>query len=130
MGWRSGCWGACWRGCSHGSSTTLASLAAPENTWDPLAREKRAGFAAAVALYPGCRTTLGAGRADGTGTYRSVAPLLILIAEKDDWTPATRCVKLAGFTQATEHPVAIMVYPGAHHSFDSDRPVRCVAPPG
>jgi dienelactone hydrolase len=27
----------------------------------------------------------------------------------------------------TEHPVEIVVYPGAHHSFDSDRPVRFVA---
>ncbi|HMH76514.1 MAG TPA: dienelactone hydrolase family protein, partial [Candidatus Udaeobacter sp.] len=38
-------------GGSHGGSTTLASMAAPQNTWDLLAREKRAGFAAAVALY-------------------------------------------------------------------------------
>ncbi len=61
-------------GGSHGGSTTLASMAAPENAWDPLAREKRAGFAAAVALYPGCGTTLGAWRADGTGTYHAAAP--------------------------------------------------------
>ena len=104
-------------GGSHGGSTTLASMAAPEHAWDLLAREKRAGFAAAVALYPGC----------GTGTYRPVAPVLILIGEKDDWTPAAPCVKLAASTRATEHPVAITVYPGAHHSFDSDRPVRFVA---
>jgi dienelactone hydrolase len=114
-------------GGSHGGSTTLASMAAPENTWDLLAHEKRTGFAAAVALYPSCRIALGAWRGDGTGTYRSVAPLLILIGEKDDWTPAAPCVKLAASTRATEHPVAITVYPGAHHSFDSDRPVRFVA---
>ena len=36
-------------------------------------------------------------------------------------------MKLAAATRATEHPVTIMVYPGAHHSFDSDRPVRFVA---
>lgn len=114
-------------GGSHGGSTTLASMAAPQNAWDLLAREKRAGFAAALALYPSCGVSLGTWRADGTGTYRSVAPLLILIGEKDDWTPAAPCVKLAAFTRATEHPVAITVYPGAHHSFDSDRPVRFVA---
>jgi acetyl esterase/lipase len=62
----------------------------------------------------------------GTGTYHSVAPLLILIGEKDDWTPAAPCVKLAASTRATEHPVTIMIYPGAHHSFDSDRPARFV----
>jgi dienelactone hydrolase len=114
-------------GGSHGGSTTLASMAAPEHARDLLAREKPAGFAAAVALYPGCRTTLGTWRADGTGTYRSVAPLLILIGEKDDWTPAAACMKLAASTRAAEHPVAITVYTGAHHSFDSDRPVRFVA---
>jgi dienelactone hydrolase len=114
-------------GGSHGGSTTLASVAVPQNAWDLLAREKRAGFAAAVALYPSCGVSLGTWRADGAGTYRSVAPLLILIGEKDDWTPAAPCVKLAASTRATEHPVAITVYPGAHHSFDSDRPVRFVA---
>ena len=114
-------------GGSHGGSTTLAAMAAPEHTWDLLAREKRAGFGAAVALYPGCGTTLGAWRADGTGIYRAAAPVLILIGEKDDWTPAAPCVKLAASSQSTEHPVTITVYPGAHHSFDSDRPVRFVA---
>lgn len=114
-------------GGSHGGSTTLASMAAAQNASDPLAREKGAGFAAAVALYPSCGITLGTWRADGTGTYRSVAPLLILIGEKDDWTPAAPCVKLAASTRVTEQPVAITVYPGAHHSFDSDRPVRFVA---
>jgi dienelactone hydrolase len=114
-------------GGSHGGSATLASMAAPRNAGDPLAREKCAGFAAGVALYPGCGVTLGTWRADGTGTYRSVAPLLILIGEKDDWTPAAPCLKLAASTRVTEHPGAITVYPGAHHSFDSDRPVRFVA---
>ena len=109
-------------GGSHGGSTTLASMAAPESTREPLAREKSAGFAAEVALYTSCGTTLGT-----TGTYRPVAPILILIGEKDDWTPAEACVKLAASTRASEYPVAITVYPGAHHSFDSDRPVRFVA---
>jgi dienelactone hydrolase len=114
-------------GGSHGGSTTLAAMAAPEHAWEALAREKRAGFAAAVALYPGCRVGLGAWRADTTGTYRPVAPLLILIGEKDDWTPALPCVTLAASVRPPDPPVTITVYPGAHHSFDSDRPVRFVA---
>ena len=114
-------------GGSHGGSTTLAVMAAPESLQEPLAAEKRAGFAAAVALYPGCRVTLGSWRPDGTGTYQAVAPLLILVGEKDDWTPAAPCVALARSSQATPHPVEIVVYPGAYHSFDSDRPVRFVA---
>lgn len=109
-------------GGSHGGSTTLAALAAP-----PPGRDGRAGFAAAVALYPGCGASYGGWRGNGTGTYRPAAPLLILIGEKDDWTPAPICVKLAASTRGTAHPVTIRVYPGAHHSFDSDRPVRFVA---
>jgi dienelactone hydrolase len=114
-------------GGSHGGSTTLAVMAAPESGGESPAQDRRGGFAAAVALYPGCRAALGSWRSDGSGTYRAVAPLLILIGEKDDWTPAAPCVELARSSRATPHPVDIVVYPGAHHSFDSDRPVRYVA---
>jgi dienelactone hydrolase len=114
-------------GGSHGGSTTLAALAAPRPGPDGLAAEKRMGFAAAVALYPACGATLEARRADGSGPYRAVAPVLILIGDQDDWTPAAPCLELAASTRGSEHPVAITVYPGAHHSFDSDRPVRFLA---
>ena len=114
-------------GGSHGGSTTLAVMAAPESNGESLAQDRRGGFAGAVALYPGCRAALGSWRRDGSGTYRAVAPLLILIGEKDDWTPAAPCVELTRSSRATQHPVDIVVYPGAHHSFDSDRPVRYVA---
>lgn len=114
-------------GGSHGGTTTLYSMVAPESAWEPLARERREGFAAAVALYPGCGVNLGGWRADGTGTYRSVAPLLILIGDADDWTPAEPCRKLAESTRGATPPVDITIYAGAHHSFDSDRPVRYVA---
>jgi dienelactone hydrolase len=110
-------------GGSHGGSTTLLSMLAPDSESDSLAREKRAGFRAAVALYPRCGTRLG-GRAE---SYRPVAPLLILIGEKDDWTPAEACQRLAAGARAAGYPVTITVYPDAHHSFDSDRPLRFVA---
>jgi len=109
-------------GGSHGGSTTLAAMIAPASDTAPLAKEKRAGFAAAVALYPRCAMPRGASTA-----YKPVAPLLILIGEKDDWTPAEPCRKLADAAQAAGHPVAIKIYPGAHHSFDSSNPVRYVS---
>jgi len=112
-------------GGSHGGSTTLASMLAPESDSDLLARDKRAGFAAAVALYPGCVPSRRGWSA--RGLYRPVAPLLILIGEKDDWTPAEPCRKLTEAAQQAGYPVTIKVYPGAYHSFDSDRPVRYVA---
>jgi dienelactone hydrolase len=58
---------------------------------------------------------------------RPVAPVLILIGEKDDWTPAAPCRKLTDAAQEAGYPVTIKVYPRAHHSFDSDKPVRYVA---
>jgi len=85
-------------GGSHGGSTTLGTMAAPENDQSPQARERLVGFGAAVALYPGCAALIGRG-------YRPVAPVLILIGEKDDWTPAEPCRVLAEAAQRAGHPV-------------------------
>jgi dienelactone hydrolase len=114
-------------GGSHGGLATLASMAAPESDAEALARDRRVGFAAAVALYPGCASRLGSWRANLSGVYRPVAPVLILVGEKDDWTPAEPCRKLAEGARSAGYPVAIKVYPGAHHSFDSHNPVIYVA---
>ena len=122
-------------GGSHGGSTTLASMVAAEQDSEPLAREKRAGFTAAVALYPGCAARMGDWRVvrqggaggpitDYVGVYKPVAPLLILIGENDDWTPAEPCRKLTEISRQAGYPVAIKVYPGAYHGFDSNNPVR------
>ena len=113
-------------GGSHGGSTTLATMVAPQSALEPFAQEKRAGFAAAIALYPGCGFRYGDWRPGTAGVYKSAAPLLILVGEKDDWTPAEPCRQLAGRSRDAGYPVAIKVYPGAHHSFDSDRPMRYV----
>ncbi len=112
-------------GGSHGGSTTLASMLFPEDEADPLAQAKRAGFAAAVALYPSCAPAPRVWR-NASGVYRPIAPLLILIGEKDDWTPAAPCQQLAEAAQRAGYPVTIKIYPGGHHSFDSPNPVRYV----
>jgi dienelactone hydrolase len=112
-------------GGSHGGSTTLTSMIVPESDTDLLATERRAGFAAAVALYPGCvasRRTW-----SNPGVYRPAAPLLILIGDKDDWTPAEPCRRLSEAAQQAGYPVTIKIYPGAYHLFDSNAPVRFVA---
>jgi dienelactone hydrolase len=112
-------------GGSHGGSTTLTSMIAPESDADLLATERRAGFAAAVALYPGCVASRRTWR--NPGVYRPVAPLLILIGEKDDWTPAEPCRRLTEAARQAGYPVTIKIYPGAYHAFDSHYPVRYVA---
>ena len=124
-------------GGSHGGWATLAAMFVPVDADNPLAQAKRNGFAAAVALYPGCTARYGAwstanANAPGagvryTGVYQPIAPLLILAGEKDDWTPAEPCRHLAEGSRAAGCPVDIKIYPGAHHSFDNDRPTRYVA---
>jgi dienelactone hydrolase len=112
-------------GGSHGGSATLATIVdIAEN-----ARPDGAQFAAAVALYPGCGRSMGGwsvARANGghdivgySGVFKPLAPLLILIGERDDWTPAEPCRKLVAAAQAAGYPVEIVVYPGVQHSFDS-----------
>jgi dienelactone hydrolase len=113
-------------GGSHGGSTTLASMLAPESDAAPLAAEKRAGFAAGIALYPSCAPSTRTWRSP-TGVYRPIAPLLILVGEKDDWTPAQPCQALTDAARRAGYPVSVKIYPGAHHSFDSPYPIRFVA---
>jgi dienelactone hydrolase len=114
-------------GGSHGGSTTLATVVERDGN--------AGGFAAAIALYPGCGVNYGdwhASRSAGrtgptvafTGTYKPTAPLLILIGENDDWTPAAYCRSLAEAAQHAGYPVALKVYPGALHSFDSNSKVK------
>lgn len=121
-------------GFSHGGWTTLATLSeriAGDGRWTG---SKRPGFAAAVAFYPPCGPHYGEwrGERDGrfgpltryVGVYRPLAPLLILIGGADDWTPAAPCQELTARSRAAGYPVDLVVYPGAHHGFDSDAPVR------
>jgi dienelactone hydrolase len=84
-------------GWSHGGMTTLQALY----------KERAVPFRAAIAFYPSCRRIL-----------RGLnAPLLILIGEADDWTPADRCVSMMPKEEGSS--VALKVYPGAFHGFDT-----------
>ena len=124
-------------GGSHGGATTLMvdSITPPTPA---SATPSAGGFAAAIALYPGCGARYGnwnVRRASGDhgkvveyiGTYRPVAPLLILVGEKDDWTPADQCRVLTERAEAAGYPVTIKTYPGAYHAFDGTSPERYVA---
>ncbi len=127
-------------GGSHGGFTTLATLVAPIQD-GPLVEAKRNGFAAGLALYPRCDIRYGeweVTRQQGnrgpmiahSGTYKAVAPLLILTGELDDWTPAGPCRAMVDKSRAAGYPLEIKIYPGAHHSFDSNSQVRYVAERG
>ena len=89
-------------GHTHGGWTTMRAVQANFG----LAQR---GLKAAVAYYPSCSAQFD----------RNVAvPLLILIGDKDDWTPAENCRRLqaAGFTQPSL--VEAVYYPEVSHSFD------------
>lgn len=125
-------------GGSLGGFATLAAMVASVSDRDPLAIPKRSGFAGAIALYPPCMVRYGewsTRQQDGnrgpmishSGAYRAIAPTLILSGEKDDWTPAEPCRQMVEVSRAQGQPIDIRIYPGAHHSFDNDGPVRFVA---
>jgi dienelactone hydrolase len=90
-------------GHSHGGWTTMRAV---QGNFGLAQR----GLRAAVAYYPSCSAQFD----------RNVSvPLLILIGDKDDWTPAENCRRLqaAGFTQPSL--VEAIYYPSAYHSFDA-----------
>ena len=70
------------------------------------------GFAAAVALYPGC-----------VAQYRNpqpAAPLLVLIGGRDDYTRIEQCAGYLERMRAAGGNAGLLVYPQARHGFDGD----------
>ena len=98
-------------GWSNGGSTVLATI----NTVGRSATAQAARRPAfAVAFYPACEAVLKRG-------FSTQVPLLMLVGEADDWTPAAPCHALvrAGVGRAAQ----IEGYAGAYHGFDSTGPV-------
>lgn len=71
-------------------------------------------FAAHVPFYPPCAVTVSPSGPGYTG-----APILMLLAEKDDEGPPARCRALAEIYKAKDRPAPLdfIVYPGAYHAF-------------
>jgi dienelactone hydrolase len=99
-------------GWSNGGSTVLAAT----NRRHAEVRQAPVTPSLAVAFYPGCESELLRG-------YTPTAPLLMLLGELDDWTPAAPCKALA-LAAATEHAVQWEAFEGAYHGFDGTDPVR------
>ena len=45
-------------------------------------------------------------------------PTLILIGDKDDWSPAAACEQMVAGARGRTAKAIITVYPGAYHDFD------------
>ncbi len=98
-------------GWSNGGSAVLSAT----NTHHRQVKNFPVKPAFAVAFYPGCDAELKRG-------YAPTAPLLLLVGQADDWTPAASCHRLADAAVGVK-PL-IEGYAGAHHGFDSSGPVR------
>jgi len=73
-----------------------------------------ARFSAVAAFYPGCGPLSGI-------SYAIRSPTLVLVAEKDDWTPPGDCIKAKSAGIVTGAEFDVIAYPNAHHGFDQQR---------
>lgn len=90
-------------GWSHGGSAVLSATNASRKDVSSLSAKP----AVAVAFYPGCSAALKSG-------YRPSAPLVLMLGEKDDWTPPAPCVELGNAAKAE-----VNLYADSYHDFDN-----------
>ena len=99
-------------GQSEGAGIALSSV---ESGWMERHFDKK--FRGAIALYPNC----------GGSSGMMTVPTLILIGERDEWTPAERCRGMAegrsslGISRdggGDRSKLRLVVYPEIHHAFD------------
>lgn len=98
-------------GWSNGGSTVLAAT----NQRHAEVAKAAVQPAFAVAFYPGCEAELKRG-------YETHVPMLLLVGEADDWTPAAPCHQLAQLAAGVKPEIE--GYAGAYHGFDSNAPLR------
>ena len=101
------------QGWSNGGSAAIATMAleAPGIT----APTSTSGFRAAVVFYPAC----GLKGEFGDRPFRPYAPVRVFHGTADEEVSYSRCAALVEQSRATGADVAIKLYNGATHSFDS-----------
>ena len=90
-------------GWSHGGSTVLRST--DKNRQNVNSRITQPSIA--IAFYPGCSDAV-------QNNYQPQTPLVMMLAELDDWTPPGPCIQLANQTNSKAY-----VYPESYHDFDN-----------
>jgi dienelactone hydrolase len=96
-------------GQSHGGAATLFATLRDRADKSP---PPTPAFTAAIAFYPDCSL-----RGRTAQRFEVLRPLLILIGEKDDWTPADRCRDL--LPRLSGKPIELHTYPDAVHAYDN-----------
>lgn len=97
-------------GWSRGANAVTAAMWS--NYRLPITNDESIKWAASVAVYPGCNIRY------KNPTVKLTSPVLYLLGEKDDMTPAKACVEEAELLAQAGQPVTYKVYPGAYHVFD------------
>lgn len=93
-------------GYSQGGEVALSAV-----KLDGIGTQFERKFRAAVAYYPLCEVSIGA----------VSAPTVILIGELDEITPAQQCREMMARRSGEGAALRLVVYPGAHHAFNSVR---------
>ena len=104
------------QGWSNGGSAALSTMHV-----DSVGMEKpttASGFRAAIALYPGCTPV----SKHYGASYRSYAPVLLLIGTEDEEVSFPNCEKFAASARSGD--VEFIRYRGATHSYDTPTPKR------
>jgi len=101
------------QGWSNGGSTTLsaASTTAPGIT----APTETTGFRAFLSMYPACGQVM----RKFAGSYRSYAPMLLLIGTDDEEVNPERCERLSELAVRNGSDWQFVLYPGVEHSYDT-----------
>jgi len=105
-------------GWSHGGQTVLNAVDALRY---PAGKAGGApDFRVAVSFYPLCTNF-------EKSKWFTRVPMMLLIGELDDWTPAPPCKGLAERLKTIGHPIDFVFYPGAYHGFDAPgAPIRVI----
>lgn len=98
-------------GFSMGGGSVLAALEK-----GPLEQRYAEKFRAGIAFYPVCQYASGL----------TTGPMLVLVGDKDDWTPSSSCEAMAAGrselgaprTPGDRSSIELVVHPGVHHDFD------------
>jgi len=104
-------------GVSKGGVVALNSAIEVRRRWRDLPDLE---FAAHVAICPGCTAQHRDPRTSGR-------PIFLMLAEKDDYTPAALAVEYAQRMRAAgRSPIKVKIYKNAHHGWESLGPLQVV----
>jgi dienelactone hydrolase len=118
-------------GWSHGGGTALAAATREVKTENEAKETKDAKdaketkgeklapkFAQVISFYPGC-TQYAKAVSENKSKAVLNSPLMLIIGEADDWTPAAPCKVWIDALKDSKQDARIVTYPGAFHDFDS-----------